>query len=116
MTTKQHREAAAAIQAWIKKQKDLVLEGKLRHVHPRAYVIGHAAPGCLIVTRCWADSEPHQRDWDRQYPLQSIHMFDRSLKAGDWCMTAYGCFKHRGGWPVAVPIPQDTEKQKPRKK
>lgn len=106
MTTKQYREAVAAIEAWCKKRKNLRLTQKPRHVHPRAYVVGYAASKCLIVARCWADSEPHLKQWDKQYPLQTINEFDESLKPGDWCITGYGSFEHRGGWSVAVPIPK----------
>jgi len=106
MTTKQYREAVAAIEAWCKKRKNLKLTQKPRHVHPRAYVVGYAASKCLIVARCWADSEPHLKNWDKQYPLHTINEFDESLKPGDWCITGYGSFEHRGGWAVAVPIPK----------
>jgi hypothetical protein len=107
MTTKQHREAIVAIQAWCKKNK-LILKGKPRHVHPRAYVVGYAASKCLIVSCCWTDSEPHLRQHDKLYPLSVINEFDNSLKAGDWCITGYGSFENRGGWPVAVSIPKDA--------
>lgn len=107
MTTKRHKEAIAEIQSWCKKNK-LELKGKPRHVHPRAYVVGYASAGCLIVSRCWTDSEPHLRQHDKQYPLSIINTFDNSLEAGDWCITAYGSFEGRGGWPVAIPIPKDA--------
>jgi hypothetical protein len=108
MTTKRHKEAIAAIEAWCKKRKNMKLTQKPRHVHPRAYVIGHAASGCLIVLKCWTDSEPHLREHTKLYPLSTINEFDDSLKAGDWCIVGYCSIEHRGGWPVAVPIPKDA--------
>ena len=102
MTTKQQREASIAVQEWCKKQK-IQLNSKLRHIHPRSYVVGHAASACLIVARCWADSEPHTKAWNKQYPLQIVHKFDKSLKAGDWCITAY-VSTTGSGEPIAIPI------------
>lgn len=102
MTTKLQREASAAVEVWCKKNR-LKLIAKPRHIHPRAYVIGHAAPRCLIVAYCWADSEPHLRDFDRDNPLKTIHTFDSKLKAGDWCITAYVCTDGRQE-NVAIPL------------
>ncbi len=107
MTTKRHREAISALEAWCKKNK-LALKGKPRHVHPRAYVVGYAASSCLIVSRCWTDSEPHLREHDKLYPLSMINEFDHSLKAGDWCITGYGSFEGRGCWSIAIPVPKDA--------
>ncbi len=102
MTTKLEKESVLAVEDWCKKQK-IKLECKPNHVHPRSYVIGLAAPKGLIVARCWADSEPHLKEWDEKYPLQVIHNFDKSLKAGDWCITAYVITK-TSGESIAIPI------------
>ena len=102
MTTKQKREAAAAVKAWCKKNK-IKLVGEVRHVHPRSYVIGRVAPLCLIVAECWADSEPQMLELTRQHPLTTVHTFDPSLKTGDWCITAYISTLGTGE-RVAVPI------------
>ncbi len=102
MTTKLEKESLLAVQDWCKKQK-MELVAKPRHVHPRSYVVGLAAPLCLIVTRCWADSEPQAKAWNKNYPLQIVHNFDKSLKAGDWCITAY-VSTQTSGEPVAIPI------------
>lgn len=102
MTTKLKKESVLAVQDWCKKQK-INLEQKPAHVHPRSYVVGLAAPNCLVVARCWADSEPHIKEWDKEYPLQIIYNFDKSLKAGDWCITAYVSTKTIGE-PIAIPI------------
>lgn len=103
MATKLHIEAVKAVEAWCKKHK-LELVGRPRHVHPQAYVVGHAASACLIVSGCWADSEPHLRERDKKYPLKIVNHFDESLNAGDWCITAYVSVKNCGGWPVAIPL------------
>jgi hypothetical protein len=102
MTTKQQREAVAAVKAWCKKNK-VKLVGGVRHVYPRSYVVGHAAPLCLIVAECWADSEPQVFEFNRKHPLATIYRFDPSLKAGDWCITAYITTAGTGE-RVAVPI------------
>jgi len=74
-----------------------------RHIHPRAFVVGYAAPSCLVVARPWVDSEAQLHDWNRQYPLTTIRLFDQSLKPGDWCTTAY--VSTRGsGESVAIPV------------
>ena len=87
MNTKLKKAAAAAVRDWCKKN------GKpakaIRHVHPRAYVIGRAAPLCLVVTAPWQDSEPQCRDFDKQNPLSILRTFDAKLDAGMWCATAY---------------------------
>jgi len=108
MTTKRHRQAVAAIQAWCKKRKNLKLTQKPRHIHPRAYVLGYASSKCLIVSTCWTDSEPHLREHTKQYPLSVINEFDESLKAGDWCIVGYGVFESRGSWSVAIPITKEA--------
>ena len=102
MSTKLEKESVLAIQDWCKKQK-MKLISKPRHVHPRAYVVGHAASSCLIVARCWAYSEPQKKEWDKKYPLQVVRKFDDSLKAGDWCITAY-VSTTGSGEPVAISI------------
>ena len=100
--TKQQREAVAAVKAWCKKNK-LKLLSPPRHVHPRAYVVGHAAPMCLIVAECWADSESQLRQWNRKHPLRTVNEFDSSLKAGDWCITAYITTAGHSQ-PIAIPL------------
>jgi hypothetical protein len=102
MTTKLKKESLLAVQDWCKKQK-MELVTKPRHVHPRSYIVGLAAPRCLIVARCWADSEHQTQKWNKDYPLQIIHTFDKSLKAGDWCITAY-ISTATIGEPIAIPI------------
>lgn len=84
------------------------LKGAPSHVHPRSYVVGYAAPLCLVVAECWADSESQMQDFNQKYPLRTVHKFDHSLKAGDWCITAYvstaGC-----GEPVAIPLDKTSK-------
>ena len=107
MTTKLNKEAVVALEAWCKAQK-MKLIGKPRHVHPRCYVVGYAAPACLIVARNWTDAEPHQKEWEKQYPLHIVRKFDTSLKAGDWCIVGY-VSTFGIGEPVAIQIPKETK-------
>lgn len=88
--TKQEIEARQLIGTWLEKNK-IKLISKMRHVHPRAYVVGYAAARCLIVAVPWLDSEPQCADEDKKHPLTTIHTFDEKLKPGDWCATAYVC-------------------------
>jgi hypothetical protein len=104
MTTKLQADSIKAVESWCK-QQGLELEKKPRHVHPRAYVVGYAAQCCLVVSTCWAESEPQVREKDRKYPLTLVRTFDHSLKAGDWCITAYVSYPGVGE-PVAVPLPE----------
>lgn len=87
MASNLKKAATAAVANWCKKAKKPAIT--IRHVHPRAYVIGRAAPRCLVVAVPWQDSEPQLRDFDRAHPLQVIHTFDDALDAGQWCATAY---------------------------
>ncbi len=110
MTTKLHKETVAAIEKWCAKKKWKLIS-KPRHVHPRSYVVGYAASKCLIVARCWADSEPQTMEWNKQHPLEIVHEFDETLKAGDWCATAY--VSTTGfGQPVAIHIPSTQARSK----
>ena len=98
----QKERAVKAIKKWCRAHK-LKLVSEPRHVHPVAYVIGYAAPKCLVVAVPWIDSEPQCRDFDKQNPLTTIHTFDDSLRPGDWCYTAYVC--HSGMQEhVAIPV------------
>lgn len=101
MTSMLMKRATTAIREWCAKN------GKpaesIKHVHPRAYVVGHAAPLCLIVAAPWADSEPQCQAFDKANPMATVHRFDKSLKAGMWCTTGYVI----GGGiqePVAIPV------------
>lgn len=101
MVTKLEQHARAAIRAWCAKQKVGLRE--ISAVYPRTYVVGHAAPRCLIVSQCWADGKEHMREFLRENPLKNVHLFDESLKAGDWCISAYIC--HPGvGETIAIPL------------
>ncbi len=99
--TAMERRAAAAIIAWCEKHKRKVI-GRPRHLHPRAYVVGYSGYGCLIVAFPWIDSEPQCQQNDKANGLVSVHYFDQSLKAGDWCTCAYVCWN---GIQETVAIP-----------
>ena len=103
MSTKLHKDAVAAVEAWCKKKKWKLIS-KPRHVHPQAYVVGYAASKCLIVSKCWADSEPQMKERDKKYPLEIVHEFDDSLRPGDWCIVAY-VSTVSFGQPVAIHLP-----------
>jgi hypothetical protein len=90
MDKKLNEKTTKAVKKWCRKKK-LKVTGEPRHIHPRAYVIGHAAPRCLVVAVPWPDSEPQCRESDKANPLTTLHTFDDTLKAGDWCATAYVC-------------------------
>lgn len=90
------------IAEWCKKEK-IELKGKPRHIHKYAYVVGYAAPLCLVVATCWIESEPQVRDFDKANPLTTMNLFDKRLKPGDWCITAY--INHGGcGERIAIPL------------
>ena len=87
MTSKLKKSAADAVRAWCKKQG--APADAVRHVYPRAYVVGYAAPLCLVVARPSQDAEPQCREFDRMYPLAVVRTFDPALDAGMWCAIAY---------------------------
>lgn len=100
MTSKLKKAAADAVRAWC--QKNGGMPTVVRHIHPRVFVLGKAAPRCLIVSRPWQDSEKHLQEFDRDHPLDVLHTFDASLNAGMWCATAYVV---RGGVSETVAVP-----------
>jgi len=87
MESKLKKAASNAIRKWCASNGKPAKE--VRHVHPRAFVIGKAAPYCLIVSIPWQDSEPQCAEFDKEYPLNVLHTFDKALSAGMWCATAY---------------------------
>ena len=94
--------ASAAVLRWCK-ARELRLTEKPTHIHARAYVVGRAAPSCLIVAVPWVDSAPQCQKFNRENPLGLVYQFDESLQAGDWCTTAY--IVHAGGGEsVAIPV------------
>ncbi len=87
MTSKLKKAAADAVRAWCEKNGGPVKS--VHHIHPRCYVVGRAAPLCLIVAKPWQDSEAQCKDFDRRNPLDTLRTFDDALDAGMWCATAY---------------------------
>jgi hypothetical protein len=75
---------------------------RIRHIHKHAYVIGYAAPLCLVVATCWMESEPQCKEFDKVNPLNTLHTFDKTLKPGDWCITGYICTEGRQE-TIAIP-------------
>jgi hypothetical protein len=103
MSKKARKEA---VTKWYERQHRGKAVLSVSHIN-FGYVIGYAAPGCLIVAVPWMTAEPLVREWDRDNPLKIFHTFDPALRAGDWCISAYvrreGC-----GEPVAISIPKVT--------
>jgi len=85
-------KVAKAIKKWCRARK-LTLSQEPCHIHARAYVVGYAAPQCLVVAVPWVDSEPQLRSFDKENPLTTLNTFDVSLMPGDWCSTAYVCYE-----------------------
>jgi len=103
MASKLKKAAEAAVRVWCKKNGGEAQE--VRHIHPRAYVIGRAASMCLVVSVPWQDSEPQCQGFDRKHPINVLHRFDESLDAGMWCATAYVVAE---GCSEAVAVPFDA--------
>ena len=99
--TKIEFRARQLIGQWCAKQK-IKLLCKPNHLHTRATVIGYAAPLSLVVSKPWIDAEPQVQKFDKDYPLDVIRTFDKSLKAGDTCITAYVCTEGRQE-TIAIP-------------
>lgn len=102
-------EIKQIILKWLKKnitRKDIK---DIRHIYSMSYVIGYAAPGCIVVSNCWCQSEPQNQDFTRTSPLDVIRTFDNSLKPGDWCISAYVIYETMTD-TVAVPIPYVEKK------
>lgn len=85
--TQQRKAAAQAVKAWCEAQGIEVQQ--IAHIYPRAYVLGKAAPRCMVLAVPWQDSEPLCKALDKLRPLQLISLFDEGLAAGMWCAAAY---------------------------
>lgn len=94
-------KARTAIERWWAKHGNRERVGRVRHVHARGVVVGYAAPLCLVVRLDGRESEKHMREWQRKYPLSTVHKFDTNLREGDACYYGY-VSTGTGGEPVAV--------------
>lgn len=95
--TKLEKATVKAIRDWCIANNDKPIS-RLRHVYPRCYVLGRAAESCLIVACPPIDAEPQIKKARKvltEDGSTSIHLFDKTLKAGDWCSVAYVCFSPR---------------------
>jgi len=101
MKTKLARNCEAALRAWCKKEKMEITS--IRHLHPRAYVVGKCGSSCLVVALPWADAEPALKQHEKDNGLDTVTVFDHRLKTGDWCTYAY-ISTERGGEPVAIEV------------
>lgn len=102
MATKLVTETKKRLTAWYKKTTK-VTPISISHIHPRAYVVGKAGGLCLVVATPWVDSEKQVRDFDKENGLKTIRMFDKSLKAGDWCSAGYVSTASVGE-TIAIPV------------
>jgi len=101
MSSKLIKAATKAIRDWCRDTGEPAEQ--IRHVHPRAYVVGRAAPLCLIVAEPWVDSEPQCQEFNRLNPLATVHRFDARLDAGMWCTTGY-VVRNDCSETVAIPV------------
>jgi hypothetical protein len=107
LTTRQ-KAAKTAVLAWCAKYRKEWRVCSVSHVYPVAFVIGYAAPLCLVVSRPWTEAEPHMAEFCRDNPLDTVREFDSSLRAGDWCAVAYVSTESRGTL-VAVPLQAEAK-------
>jgi hypothetical protein len=99
MTQKQIKER---IISWCKKNEIKEKEiKKILHIHLHCFVVGFAAPACLVVARPWVESAEHLKRFDKENPLNTVNNFDNSLRPGDWCITAFICTQYRS-FPIAI--------------
>ncbi len=96
------KRCKAAIIKWCKKNKTALIRSP-RHIHPRAYVIGYAGPGCIVVASPWVDAEPMCKKFEKDNTLEIIRKFDKSITAGSWVTTSYVITKSAGE-PIAIPV------------
>ena len=104
--TKLEQATIKAVKAWCKSQ-DIELASKPNHIFPRVYVLGRPALQCLLVACPPVDAEPQIKKAKEKLTgdgTNVIHVFDVSLKAGDWCSTAYVCTKKGSQESIAIPV------------
>jgi hypothetical protein len=102
--TKLERETIRAIKAWCGINGDPA-PGKVGHVYPRAYVLGRSASLCLLVSIPPVDTAPQIQQARVVMDADGstvIHVFDDTLRAGDWCSVAYA-LQSGGGGLIAIP-------------
>lgn len=98
------KEIKTAILNWCVKN-DIREISRISHLSSHCFVVGYAAPRCLIVANPWMDSEPQVALFDKENPFTLVRQFDKSLRANDWCITAYVC-SLSGQENIAIPIPK----------
>jgi len=102
--TNLERLTIKAITEWCKKN-DMHPTQRLRHIHPRAYVLGKAASQCLLIATPLIDAEQQvkkSREIMGADGSTTVHTFDKNLRVGDWCSVAYVCINGRQE-QVAIP-------------
>jgi hypothetical protein len=95
------RKARSAILSFCKSKGHKVQ--RVRHIHPRAYVLARFAPSAIVIGFPWQDSEPHPRELERAMGTNSriSNMFEAGIRPGDWVSIGYVVGQH-GTWTVAV--------------
>jgi hypothetical protein len=102
--TNLQRAVIAAIIDWCERHGDPVTF-KPCHIYPRAYVLGRATSQCLLVSLPPLDRDPQiqqVRNIMNSDGSTVIHVFDDTLRAGDWCSVAYA-LQSGGGGLIAIP-------------
>lgn len=102
------REAKAAIGAWFERVNKRHKVVSVSHVNI-GYVVGYAAPLCIVVAVPWMTAEPQMKEFTRENPLNIYRDFDKKLRPGDWCLTGY-VSTETCGFPVAIPMLAEREK------
>lgn len=100
--TKLEKCTKQAIIAWCNKNHYKPI--KLSHIYTRAYIIARPAHCCIIVARPPVDAKPQIKKLQSKLSednTEMCHVFDKSLKAGDWCSMAYVSTANSGE-PVAI--------------
>jgi hypothetical protein len=88
--TELEKKTKAAVIAFIEREFSGAKVKKVRHIHPRCYVLSRAASACLLVACPPCDDEPQLKNIPKHGDGGiSVNVFDDSLKAGDWCSVAY---------------------------
>ena len=89
--TKLEKATINAIKSWCENNIDDCKVRSIRHVHPRAYVLGRVASCCIAVATPPMDAEPQIRKVKYLTGADgsnTVNLFDGSLKTGSWCSMA----------------------------
>ena len=110
--TNLERLTIKSILTWCKGE-GIKVTSRPHHLHPRAYILARPASACLWVVTPPMDAEYQVQNLNRKLSAHidgamTVHLFDGSLRAGQWCSVAYVCM---GGRQEHVAIPAVTALQ-----